>query len=260
MVINTIDTGSTQFLVDVSTATDVGCVREKNEDRIVCIAVATGSTAAENALLAIVADGMGGHAAGEIASQLTVDVIQKFVKESETLGKRVLEQAFQNANEAVYNVSQKQPEYSGMGTTGTALLIQGDKVLVAHVGDSRLYRIRKNNIVLLSEDHTLVREWVLSGVISDKEAQSHPNKNIITRSLGTNSTVQIYTFEAQAALAGDIYILCSDGLYDLVSDDEIASICSTLTADSACENLIGLAKQRGGDDNISMVVAVCRAV
>ena len=238
-------------------SSDVGCHRESNEDSIFYVCPGDENILNHKGLLAIVADGMGGHQAGEIASQMAVDEINKCYYQERSSVDAALETAFHTANETIYSTSLTQSDLAGMGTTGTGLAIIENQLWFAHVGDSRLYRVRKGNIELLTEDHTLVRDWVIAGLINEEEARHHPRKNIITRSLGTHSTIDVDIKGPLKVEVGDHYILCSDGLYDLVNDDEIEKAVSNLPIEQIPERLIALAKEGGGFDNISVIVIEC---
>jgi protein phosphatase len=212
-------------------------------------------------LLAIVADGMGGHQAGEVASQMAVDIIRRrYYEQSQTKPLKALEQAFVDANRVIHQASTEELSLRGMGTTATALLLVGNQVYFAHVGDSRLYRLYEGELSLITEDHTLIMEMLKSGLLSPEEARFHPHKNIITRALGTHPRVTIATSQAlQPVRIGDHFILCSDGLYDLVEDGEIKMTVLSATPAFACQQLITLARERGGYDNISVgILAIQR--
>ena len=240
-------------------SSDVGCRRKKNEDSIFYVCPVDEDILNQKGLLAIVADGMGGHQAGEIASQMAVDEINKRYYQKRSSVDVALENAFHTANETIYSASLTRSDLAGMGTTGTGLAIIENQLWFAHVGDSRLYRVRKGTIELLTEDHTLVREWVVAGLINEEEARRHPRKNIITRSLGTHPTVNVDIKGPLKVEAGDRYILCSDGLYELVKSDEIERALRALPIEQIPEQLIALAKERGGFDNISVIVVGCEA-
>jgi protein phosphatase len=256
-----VDMQGSDYGVDAYVLTDVGCYREHNEDCIVYIRPADASQLIAKGLLAIVADGMGGHQAGEVASQMAVDIIRRhYYEQSQTKPLKALKQAFIDANRVIHQASTEELSLRGMGTTATALLLVGNQVYFAHVGDSRLYRLYEGELSLLTEDHTLIMEMLKSGLLSPEEARFHPHKNIITRALGTHPRVTIATSQAlQPVRIGDHFILCSDGLYDLVEDDEIKMTVLSATPAFACQQLITLARERGGYDNISVgILAVQR--
>jgi serine/threonine protein phosphatase PrpC len=237
------------YEVEACILTDVGCHRDHNEDSIVYVRPAESSQLANKGLLAIVADGMGGHQAGEVASQMAVDVIRRNYYDCEGEDSlEALEEAFIEANQRICEASSQELSLRGMGTTATALVLRR-----GNVGDSRLYRLYGGELTLLTEDHTLVMEMVKSGLLTAEEARLHPHKNIITRALGTHPRVAIAKSADLAPVqVGDRFILCSDGLYDLVSDAEIRDIVASKAPQEACEQLVSLAKERGGHDNISI--------
>ncbi len=241
--------------------TDPGMIRPNNEDRI--------STTPELGL-AIVADGMGGHQAGEVASSMAVDVVTRHVADviartakkkqsnkskSRSIEFEAVDQAITIANAAIFELAQTSPDCSGMGTTIVVTLFHDDKVCVGHVGDSRLYRYRGNKIDLLTEDHSLVQELVSRGLITPEEARNSVNKNLVTRALGIEATVEPKIrecdFEDQ-----DIFLLCSDGLNDVLPDEETAQILKEHSGnlDKAAERLVAEANSRGGPDNVSVVL------
>ncbi|MBI4640959.1 MAG: Stp1/IreP family PP2C-type Ser/Thr phosphatase [Candidatus Tectomicrobia bacterium] len=242
--------------------TDVGLKREANED----------SYGIEEDLgLFLVADGMGGHAAGEIASRMAVNIIRENLakslhnrgaimgkyKSEFSLAANQLASSIRLANRAVYEAAKDKPEYSGMGTTIVGILTQGRTVVFANVGDSRIYRIRNFDIEQISEDHSLVMEQIRRGIITKEEAKRSRFKNIITRALGIAENVQI-TLDEQPIFPGDYLLLCCDGLHTLVDDHEMLEIVLTCKGDldSACHRMVHLANERGGHDNIT-VVLVC---
>ncbi|MEM9190037.1 MAG: PP2C family serine/threonine-protein phosphatase [Myxococcota bacterium] len=239
--------------------TDVGRRRLANEDAFFC----------DDALgLYIVADGMGGHAAGEIASQEAVDTVHGMVKrdfnsvqaiadnqtDSEALRKvtRLVESAAQAATYMVYGLAQHDPEQQGMGTTLSVLLLAGDYGITAQVGDSRIYLIRNGQACQLTEDHTLVAWQLKQGIISEEEAKVSPHKNVITRAVGSREYVQVDThfFEVHP---GDAFLLCSDGLHGYLHDYEIPAV-SDLGPIAGTQRFIEMANARGGKDNITAVM------
>jgi protein phosphatase len=230
-----------------SARTDVGRTRDHNEDSY---GVGEGELVERFGELLVVCDGMGGHAAGEIASRVAVDTILSdyyAVDAEERNG--VLEQAFSHANEQIYASGR-----GSMGTTGVAALLYHDALHIANVGDSRAYLIRDGEIRQLSRDHSFVSDQVAAGLITPEQARSSPHRNVITRALGYQSEVSVDLFRWPLQV-GDIILLCSDGLHGLVSDEEIAEIAIAHPADEAIDRLIGLANERGGSDNITVVLA-----
>ncbi len=240
------------YTVAASMMTDVGCDRDVNEDSVQYIHPAESDGRAARGSLFIVADGMGGHAAGEVASRMAVETITRVYYESDQPPSDALEQAFHEANRAIYEAAQNGTR-QGMGTTGTALVLQGNTAFYAHVGDSRLYLIRDGGIYLMSEDHSLVMEMVRNGMLTLEEARTHDDKNVILRALGTKPAVEVTTWSEPLRVGpGDRFLLCSDGLYDLVEDQEMLDTVTAAAPHAACEALIALAKERGGHDNITI--------
>src|SRR5262245_24469522 len=243
----------TDYEVSVSLITDVGCLRDNNEDSSACITPGQSERLASKGVLAIVADGMGGHSAGEIASRLAVEVVGRIYYDHSGEAEESLRQAFLEANRLIYETAQTEGDLAGMGTTCTALAIHNGRAISAHVGDSRLYLVRNGAIYLMSEDHSAVMEMVRQGLISYEAGQRHPDKNVLMRSLGTCPEVMVSMWEQPFPLrSGDQFVLCSDGLYDLVANEEIRDVVTTESAYSACDRLVALAKERGGPDNITI--------
>jgi protein phosphatase len=239
--------------------TDIGRRRSSNEDAFLV----------DDALgLYVVADGMGGHASGEVASEEAVDTILGMVRrgqpslarveeegpteDTQHALKRLLESAVQAATYMVFAISQNQPDQRGMGTTVSALLIADTFGVVAQVGDSRVYLVREGQAYLMTEDHTLVAWQLKQGIISEAEAVRSPHKNVITRAVGSRDYVQVDTYGFDVG-PGDRFLLCSDGLHGYLEEEEIAPILE-LGAEAAVARLIELANQRGGRDNITAVV------
>jgi serine/threonine protein phosphatase PrpC len=241
--------------------TDTGRVREHNEDTI--------ATDPDVGLL-VLADGMGGYNAGEVASGIAVKTITNLVREGlarEDLGSIdrttgltrpsiVLRDAITRANKIIYQTARSQAECEGMGTTVVAALFYDNRVSIAHVGDSRLYRQRGSQISQVTMDHSLLQELVDRGFYSPEEAQRAANKNYVTRALGVEPSVEVEVQEHPVD-KGDIYILCSDGLSDMVEDEDIRLTISTFGAnlDTVAKQLIQLANENGGRDNVSVVLA-----
>jgi serine/threonine protein phosphatase PrpC len=225
----------------VGSKTDKGCVREQNED-------AYGFR--EN--LFVVADGMGGHQAGEIASAIAVETIlaANFTTSIEV----ELSQAIQRANDSILAEVDQHPELSGMGTTVAVLLVQAEKIYLAHVGDSRIYHYAAGQLVQLTQDHSLVAELVKNGEISENEAKHHPQRNILTQALGSKGEIKI-EFQTLARNSGDKFLLCSDGLSGMVDEITLATILESNQAPQfLAEKLVTLAIERGGVDNITVII------
>lgn len=247
-----------KFDVVASMLSDVGCVRELNEDSGAYIQPDNPELRASKGSLILVADGMGGHSAGEVASRLAVDVITRIYYEDSGDPQSALKKAFREANREIHKAAEKDESKAGMGTTCTALVLQNGTAISAHVGDSRLYLVREQTVYLMTEDHSAVMEMVKAGLITIEQARHHPDKNVILRAMGSHPEVEVATWNAPLPVrGGDRFVLCSDGLYDLVSDDEIKEKVAERDPLSACETLIGLARERGGYDNITVgVIAI----
>jgi protein phosphatase len=250
-----------EYDLDACVLTDVGCQRDGNEDSVAYVKPADERRLREKGVLAVVADGMGGHRAGEVASRKAVESIDRvYYAHAAANPLKALEQAFVEANRDIFSAASADASLEGMGTTATALLLLGGRAYFAHVGDSRLYRLRGSELSLLSEEHTLVMEMVQNGMIAREEARQHPYRNVITRALGTHAEVGVNTPpQALPIRLGDRYVLCSDGLHDLVDDAEIKQHVSEANPYEAGHRLLELAKTRGGHDNISVIVLAVRA-
>ena len=225
----------------VAVITDTGRRRRRNEDAYVC----------EPPLFAI-ADGMGGAQAGEVASRLAAAALKE--SGAETGGEERIYDLIQEANRRVYDRSSTDPSTSGMGTTITVALVEDGNVAFGHVGDSRAYLIRDRRMEQITEDHSLVNELMKSGKLSREEAEAHPQRSVITRALGTDPDVDVDTFTIEAQ-SGDVFLLCSDGLTDMVGEDEILELVDGNRADidAALKTLVKAANRHGGEDNITVV-------
>lgn len=233
-------------------ATDVGRLRPNNEDAVV-VDPAIG--------LAVLADGMGGYRGGEVASRLCCETVQAELhvrlRQPRAEPRAALLAAVAQANQRIYEASQREPAWRGMGTTVVAALMDGVHLTVAHVGDSRLYRLRQGSLVALTRDHSLVQEQVQAGLISAQDARATPYRNLLTRAIGVGPAVQIDHAE-HVVEPGDTYLLCSDGLHDLLTDTEIARcLCSTAPLERAAWALIDAANAAGGRDNIAVALIAC---
>jgi len=239
--------------------TDLGLKRELNEDSYL---------ADSNISLFIVADGMGGHAGGNIASKMSVDIIRKRVRAARKAGilfskdaidnespaiLKMLEESIKDASAEIFAKSDRQPELAGMGTTVTMMLTHGKRAYVAHVGDSRLYRLRDGKLEQITEDHSLVNEQVKAGFITSEEAQHSRFRNIITRSVGFESEVNADT-QSLVMKKADIFLICSDGLTGMVEDEEIRTTIEKTRLSQAPSRLVDLANRAGGEDNVTVVV------
>ena len=246
--------------------TDVGRKRQGNEDSF-CLEPGLG--------LYVVADGMGGHAAGEVASRLAVEAIREWIakylagEDVATIGPAApggsgganfLLSSIRHANRVIFDVAQSRVDYAGMGTTVAAALTQGGMVVLAHVGDSRIYRIRNDRIEQVSRDHSFVQQQVDRGVISLDDAHTSQYRHMITRALGLKEAVEVDLAE-EPAEAADILLLCSDGLSDLLEDEEILTTVQEHPSDldRACQALVDRANYKGGDDNVTAILIRAQA-
>ena len=245
--------------LEIVSQTHPGVVRSHNEDSVAYDA---------SCGLVVLADGMGGHNAGEIASGITVSLITTEIKHSlesmrpedpgeggEDVGVILLREKVQKANDSIYHASQSQPQYAGMGTTVVAGLFYDNRLAVAHVGDSRMYRLRGEIFEPITRDHSLLQEQIDRGILSQKDARLSKNKNLITRAVGVDPAVEA-EIQVHAVQVGDIYLLCSDGLNDMVEDDEISATLQMLRANLQlmARQLIEMANDNGGRDNVSVIV------
>lgn len=237
--------------VETAVSTDTGCVRETNEDSIAFIRPDGQDLIGTKGYMAVVADGMGGHSGGEIASRLAVTILPDAYYTHPGSVPEAMEAAFQAANLAIYQTAN--PEQSGMGTTCTALVIRGATAWCGHVGDSRLYLIRNDRSYLMTEDHSVVMELVRKGILSFAEAGRHPSRNVITRCVGMTPSVEVSLWNKPFPIqSGDVFILCTDGLYEYLEDGDLLEYSRLGNLDEACHKLIDLAKSRGGEDNLSV--------
>lgn len=230
----------------VSALSDVGLVRKNNEDSFFVCAPH----------LFIVADGMGGHKAGEVASRMAIAAVREYVLDNAVKEKAadLLKEAIREANRRVFEEAGSRKGCQGMGTTVSAAYIQNNKVYWGHVGDSRIYLIRAGTGQLLTEDHSFVWQLMKKGELSEEEANSHPRRNMLIRAVGTAPEAEIDVGET-ALLPGDQVILCTDGLSNLLSGEEIADVVIHSTdPDETVKLLINLAKDRGGFDNITVIL------
>ncbi|GIX03993.1 MAG: hypothetical protein KatS3mg113_0999 [Planctomycetaceae bacterium] len=234
---------------------DTGSRRQNNQDAFVVRLAPTREDWAGRGHLFVVADGMGGHAVGELASKMAIDVVpHTFEKLRQLHPFKALQQAVETANQRIHERGKLNQEFLRMGTTCSALLLGPQGAFVAHVGDSRVYRIRQQIIDQLTRDHSLVWELVEQRRIKPKDADRLFPRNVITRSLGPEATVQVDLEGPTPVQPGDIFVLCTDGLSSVVHDEEIGALASELSPDAAAQALVHLANLRGGPDNITVIV------
>jgi PPM family protein phosphatase len=242
---------------------DVGLKRSHNEDSFL---------RSDELGLFVVADGMGGHAAGEVASNTAIESIQHFVERQASdehttwpfgldpqysTAANGLLNGLRLANQRLCALQQERPEFTGMGTTIAALRIHGEEATVAHVGDSRVYRFREPEPMLLTSDHSWVNEQVQKNIITADEARNHRYKNVITRALGNRTDLEI-DVRIEQVLPGDVFLLCSDGLSGMVSDETVAEVVRGTEDLRECSNrLVNLANEAGGNDNVTVLLVRC---
>ena len=237
-----------------SAKTDRGSVREINEDYYNIISGYPGIPAAF-----IIADGMGGHNAGEIASRTSIDHISNIILEAPELLAESTDMAetikslIVNANQVVYNKSLELTENNGMGTTLIMAVITGNIMHIGHVGDSRLYLVRKDNMKRITTDHSYIEELVKNGSLTREEAEKHPKRNIITRALGCSEDLEVDTYICKLE-ANDCIVMCTDGLTNMLDEKEIKDVVMREAPVKACEELVAGAIRGGGDDNITVIV------
>jgi PPM family protein phosphatase len=252
-------------VLEVVQKTDPGKMRARNEDAIACI---------PRLGVTVLADGMGGHNAGEIASGMaTTFLVNEFDRllsdrplaampgdEAPTEARRLLLQLIGEVNLAIFQASESNPQYKGMGTTLVVALFFDNRMMVAHIGDSRLYRYRDGELVQLTRDHSLLQEWIDNGMITPEQALTAQHKNLVTRALGVETKVEPEIHEHEV-LPGDLILLCSDGLNDMVLDEDIALTLGGLGANLAlaATQLVDQANDNGGKDNVSVVLVKAKA-
>ncbi len=244
--------------LEIVSLTNSGMVRSHNEDSV-AHEVACG--------LVVLADGMGGYNAGEVASGIAISVIATEVNQrlvcasptdrvdGEELGVALLRENIQRANASIYHAAQSQPQYAGMGTTIVTGLFYDNRVVVGHVGDSRMYRLRGELLEAITRDHSLLQEQIDGGLISVEDARNSRNKNLVTRAVGIDPEVTS-EIHVHAVRVGDIYLLCSDGLNDMVNDEDIQSALYGMQGNLplAAEQLVQMANDNGGRDNVSVIL------
>jgi PPM family protein phosphatase len=247
--------------ISYEAVTDVGRKRKGNEDSLFVN---------PDQKLFVVADGMGGHAAGEVASRVAVDAINEFIcltsgdqditwpfglDENISYDGNRLKTAVRYANRKVLEATREKAEYEGMATTVASVLLDGETANLAHVGDSRVYLVREGALTQLTSDHSWINEQIQSGVISAEQARTHPLRNVVTRALGGKADCQV-DVQAHPAHPGDVLLLCSDGLTSMMPDEEIARVVTEAEGDlkRAAQGLVDAANARGGEDNITVLL------
>ncbi len=241
-----------KYMIAFAAKTDIGKERKINQD--FCIA------SSDRPYLFILCDGMGGHRSGDVASRTAAESIETYIRMQSALdydevkAERVLKGAVSYANNIVYTRAIGQEDFAGMGTTADVCMVDFDMLYIIHVGDSRVYLLREGLLQQLTTDHSYVEELVQSGLITENEAKSHPNKNVITRAVGTNRSVE-GDFLSVKLCRDDILLMCSDGLSNMLTESEIKNmLISGEKPDDVAENLIRRANENGGKDNITAIV------
>ena len=241
--------------IELFAAVDPGRARSNNEDSVALD---------DAALLAVLADGMGGYNAGEVASNMLTSFIRtelgRWLQEASAQAtdaevRRAMDICVDNANRAIFNAANSNPQYAGMGTTLVIAVFRESRLLVGHVGDSRAYRLRGGRLVQITRDHSLLQEQIDAGLITPEQAAFSANKNLVTRAVGVEDTVLLETHQHEVQ-PGDLYLMCSDGLSDMLDDGTIAQVLQqSESLETTSSVLIAAANEAGGKDNISVVLA-----
>ena len=247
-------TASVPMTIEMQAAVDPGRARSNNED-----SVATDDAVA----LAVLADGMGGYNAGEVASNMATSFIrtelgrwlrEASIQASDAEVRRAMDICVDNANRAIFNAANSNPQYAGMGTTLVVAVFRDDRVLLGHVGDSRCYRLRAGRLQQITRDHSLLQEQIDAGLITPEQAAFSANKNLVTRAVGVEDTVLLETHQHDVQ-PGDVFLMCSDGLSDMLDDTGIAQVLQAHDSlETSSRALIDAANDAGGKDNISVIL------
>jgi protein phosphatase len=244
---------------DIGHRTDVGRRRDHNEDYLGVFRPDSDLILNFRGTLLVVADGMGGYAAGEVASRTAVEAVNHaYYEDAFSDLEGAVRRALKTANDMVVQEASRDAERAGMGTTIAVAVIRGEELVAANVGDSRVYLMRDHAISQLTRDHSWVAELLAVGKITPEEAMRHPMRNVVTRSLGGHAEVDVEVYPRSQLQAGDTVLLCSDGLWGMVPGDRISRILESLSAQAAADALIAAANEAGGHDNISAIV--CRVL
>ena len=255
-------TGETQSLMfgrlvmDASYLSDRGRVRPINEDSAGVVIPADLNGLDRKGILMVVADGMGGHEGGELASRMTVDCVCRAYYAADADPETALIGAVKDANREVLQYARRNPQLAGMGTTCTAMVVVNGGAWLAHVGDTRLYLVRDRNAYRMTQDHSATMDLVNKGLLTLSEADHHEERNVILRAVGTREHVEPATWQKPFSVQpGDRLLICTDGLYETMADEELACICSMSTGSAqACQALLSLALERDGSDNLTVAV------
>jgi protein phosphatase len=242
--------------VEVAGLSDVGCQRQNNEDSFLYWEPAGDEEFQRKGRLAVIADGMGGHEGGQEASRLAVETVREVYEQaSDDDPQTALVESFNAAHARIQEYAEEHPAFQGMGTTCTALVIRDRQLYFAHVGDSRLYLVRGARILRLTRDHSYVGRLVESGIVRAEDAEKHPQRHILTAALGAGRELAVDSAEeGLPLLEGDDLLLCTDGLWSVVTEEELEAEISGHTPAESCAALVRLARQRGGPDNITLQV------
>lgn len=224
--------------------TDIGRLRRQNEDA---------AWFDESRAVFAVADGMGGHLAGEVASRMAIEAVQRMAKDNACPGIAALREAVASAHETILAHAQDHIECAGMGTTLSVLWLGVNYAYIAHVGDSRIYRLREGSLTQITQDHSLVEELVRAGLITREQARTHPRRNIITRALGTHGENEPDLLVTDVR-DGDLFLLCTDGLTGMVADGDIERVLRENDMETAADRLLALALEAGGRDNVTLIL------
>jgi len=247
-------TASVPMTIEMHAAVDPGRARSNNEDSVALD---------EGVSLAVLADGMGGYNAGEVASSMATSFIrtelgrwlsEASIQASDAEVRRAMDICVDNANRAIFNAANSNPQYAGMGTTLVVAVFRGERLLLGHVGDSRCYRLRAGRLQQITRDHSLLQEQIDAGLITPEQAAFSANKNLVTRAVGVEDTVLLETHQHDV-LPGDIFLMCSDGLSDMLDDTGIAQLMlANESMETSAHALIDAANDAGGKDNISVIL------
>jgi len=241
--------------IELANLTDIGCHRSENEDYYCYFEPENDDDFQRKGRLAVVADGMGGHQGGKVASTLAVETVRDaYLNHPAGDPSESLRAAFQHAHAAIRELALRSPELQGMGTTCTAAALLDGQLSYGHIGDSRLYLIRGYRISQLTQDHSQVARMVQDGLITPEEASVHPQRNVLTSAMGAESAISDFSDAPLPLQPGDILLICTDGLHGLVSDQELLAVAATESPAEACKHLVQMANARGGFDNITLQI------
>lgn len=245
-----------RFALKVTLRSTEGPVRTNNEDRLRCVFEPSAGNGADRVSLVVVADGMGGHQAGEVAAETTVDIFAQLWRDrARRPAPQTLEHAARTANATVYAAAQTRPDWNGMGTTIAAIAFDGSVAHSVHVGDTRIYRLRTGTLERLTEDDSLVNHWIRQGRITAAEADNHPDRGVLSQALGTHPALaRVHLGGPIELAAGDIYLLATDGLHDVVTDAQIAELLATGAPSEVADRLLEAAVSGGTQDNITVAL------